>query len=183
MARRDNAGTGAGRPLRRTGRGRGPAGDRADQPGRRWHNTDDPSQTSEGRFPSDPGPVPGPLPEGFACRPGGAVTGPATRMRRLEQRFLTPCAGVAGWPGWLPAAADGCAGTQTSLRLVLGLQRVMTVGREPSMDPGAWALWPWRLRAACREVDSAVFFSPTASAAPPGRSAKHGPRRSVPAAR
>src|SRR5215216_7188392 len=27
---------------------------------------------------------------------GGAVTGPATRMRRLEQRFLTPCAGIAG---------------------------------------------------------------------------------------
>src|SRR5215207_10197355 len=103
----------------------------------------------------------------------------------FEGLAVTQTTGVAAVSGWshaamLPGQPRSC---HRKGRTRLGLQRAMTVGREPSMDPGAWALWPWRLRAACREVDSAVFFSPTASAAPPGRSAKHGPRRSVPAAR
>ena len=54
-------------------------GDRADQPGQTMRNTNDPSQTSEGQYPSDPGPVPGPLPEGFACRPGAL-----SQVQRLE---------------------------------------------------------------------------------------------------
>jgi WhiB family transcriptional regulator, redox-sensing transcriptional regulator len=34
----------------------------------------------------------------------------------------------------------------------------MEIAREPWVDPGVWAFWSWRLRAACREADGADFF-------------------------
>jgi WhiB family transcriptional regulator, redox-sensing transcriptional regulator len=42
----------------------------------------------------------------------------------------------------------------------------MTVWREPFVDPGVWPFRSWRLRAACRQVDSAVFFSPEGESGP-----------------
>jgi WhiB family redox-sensing transcriptional regulator len=42
----------------------------------------------------------------------------------------------------------------------------MIISQQPYGDPGAWAFRSWRLRAACREVDSAVFFSPETERAP-----------------
>ena len=45
----------------------------------------------------------------------------------------------------------------------------MIVMRVPSMGPGEWDYWSWRLRAACNDVDSARFFTPTVSGPPTGR--------------
>jgi WhiB family redox-sensing transcriptional regulator len=38
--------------------------------------------------------------------------------------------------------------------------------REPSEDADLSTLWSWRLQAACRDVDSAVFFSPDGERGP-----------------
>ena len=42
----------------------------------------------------------------------------------------------------------------------------MTVWQEPVVNPGVGPLWSWRLRAACRHVDSAIFFSPDGERGP-----------------
>ena len=47
----------------------------------------------------------------------------------------------------------------------------MHAWQEPFEDTGTSALWSWRLRAACRHVDSAVFFSPDGER-PPQRDAR-----------
>ena len=42
----------------------------------------------------------------------------------------------------------------------------MDAWREPSEDAGWSAVWSWRMRAACRGVDSAVFFTPDGERGP-----------------
>jgi WhiB family redox-sensing transcriptional regulator len=47
----------------------------------------------------------------------------------------------------------------------------MQAWQEPFEDTATSALWSWRLRAACRHVDSAVFFAPDGER-PPQRDAR-----------
>jgi WhiB family redox-sensing transcriptional regulator len=42
----------------------------------------------------------------------------------------------------------------------------MNAWQQPREDDGPLAFWSWRLRAACRHVDSGIFFSPEGERGP-----------------
>jgi WhiB family transcriptional regulator, redox-sensing transcriptional regulator len=58
------------------------------------------------------------------------------------------------------------------------LRTQMNAWQEPHEDAGPLALWSWRLRAACRKVDSGIFFSPDGER-PPERDAREARAKAI----